>query len=85
MGLSEAGKSAIFMQVLHDKFPDTFTSITENVDNYSKGTLSGRIIDIPGHYRVRDKSFEKYKRTAKGIAFVIDSVTVQKEIRDVAE
>lgn len=84
-GISEAGKTALFMQVLYDKFPETFTSMSENVGTYKKGNLSSRLIDIPGHYRVRDKSFEKYKRTAKGIAFVLDSVTIQKEIRDVAE
>ncbi|XP_073843341.1 signal recognition particle receptor beta [Musca autumnalis] len=84
-GISEAGKSALFMQILYNKFPETFTSISENVGTYKKGNLSTRLIDIPGHYRVRDKCFEKYKRTAKGIAFVVDSVTVQKEIRDVAD
>ncbi|XP_013103807.1 signal recognition particle receptor subunit beta [Stomoxys calcitrans] len=84
-GISEAGKSALFMQVLYDKFPETFTSMSENVGIYTKGNLSARLIDIPGHYRVRDKSFEKFKRTAKGIAFVVDSVTIQKEIRDVAD
>ncbi|ALC43508.1 SrpRbeta [Drosophila busckii] len=84
-GLSEAGKSAIFMQLLHGKFPETFTSIKENVGEYRGGHLSARVIDVPGHYRVRDKCFELYKRTTKGIVFVVDSVTVQKDIRDVAD
>ncbi|XP_034483455.1 signal recognition particle receptor subunit beta [Drosophila innubila] len=84
-GLSEAGKSAIFMQLVHDKFPETFTSIKENVGEYRSGNSSGRLVDIPGHYRVRDKCFEIYKRNAKGIIFVVDSVTVQKDIRDVAD
>ncbi|XP_053955414.1 signal recognition particle receptor subunit beta [Anastrepha ludens] len=85
IGLSESGKSAIFMQMLHNKFPDTFTSITENVGEYHSGRMSGRLVDIPGHYRVRDKCFDQYKRSAKGIIFVVDSVTVQKEVRDVAD
>lgn len=84
-GLSESGKTSLFMQILHSKFPETFTSITETVGNYSNGSSTARIVDIPGHYRVRDKYFEQYKVTAKGIVFVIDSVTAQKEIRDVAE
>ncbi|XP_004525235.1 signal recognition particle receptor subunit beta [Ceratitis capitata] len=84
-GLSESGKTAIFMQLMHKKFPSTFISITENVGEYCSGRLSGRLVDIPGHYRVRDKSFNQYKRTAKGIIFVVDSATVQKEIRDVAD
>ncbi|XP_011200156.1 signal recognition particle receptor subunit beta [Bactrocera dorsalis] len=84
-GLSESGKSAIFMQMMHKKFPDTFTSITENVGEYRSGRMSGRLVDIPGHYRVRDKCFDQYKRTAKGLIFVVDSVTVQKDVRDVAD
>lgn len=84
-GLPEAGKSAIFMQLVHGKLADTFTSIKENIGEYQSGNQSGRLVDIPGHYRVRDKCFELYKRNAKGIIFVVDSVTVQKDIRDVAE
>ncbi|XP_030372478.1 signal recognition particle receptor subunit beta [Scaptodrosophila lebanonensis] len=84
-GLCEAGKSSIFMQLLHDKFPETFTSIKENVGDYVSGRLSARLVDIPGHYRVRDKCFDVYKRKAKGLIFVVDSVSVQKEIRDVAD
>ncbi|XP_023298210.2 signal recognition particle receptor subunit beta [Lucilia cuprina] len=81
-GISEAGKSSIFMRILHDKFPETFTSIKENVEDYK---LGARLVDIPGHYRVREKCFEQYKKTAKGIIFVLDSVTIQKDIRDVAD
>ncbi|KAH8406096.1 hypothetical protein KR215_005210 [Drosophila sulfurigaster] len=85
-GLSEAGKSAIFMQLVHGKFPETFTSIKENVGEYYSGQQAAtRLVDIPGHYRVRDKCFELHKRNAKGIVFVVDSVSVQKDIRDVAD
>jgi signal recognition particle receptor subunit beta len=44
-----------------------------------------RIVDIPGHERLRGKFFDEYKQAAKGIVYIIDSVTVQKDIRDVAE
>ncbi|XP_001353101.1 signal recognition particle receptor subunit beta [Drosophila miranda] len=85
-GLCESGKSAIFMQLLHGKLPETFTSIKENVGDYQAGGHSSvRLVDIPGHYRVRDKCFDLYKHKAKGIVFVVDSVTVQKDIRDVAD
>jgi len=73
------------MQLLHGKFPVTFTSIKENVGDYQVGNSSVRLVDIPGHYRVRDKCLELYKHRAKGIVFVVDSVTAQKDIRDVAE
>lgn len=43
------------------------------------------VIDIPGHERLRNRFVDQYKRTAKGIVYIVDSVSVQKEIRDVAE
>jgi len=85
MGLCESGKTSIFMHLIHNKLSRTFTSIKENVGEYKSGRLSARLVDIPGHYRVRDKCFEQYKTLAKGIIFVIDSSTVQKDVRDVAD
>lgn len=34
---------------------------------------------------MRHKYFDQYKNTARLVAYVIDSTTIQKEIRDVAE
>jgi hypothetical protein len=44
-----------------------------------------RVIDIPGYERLRVKFFDEYKGVTRGIVYVIDSVTFQKDIRDVAE
>lgn len=44
-----------------------------------------KIVDIPGHERLRYKFFDQFKLSAKGLVYVIDSVTFQKDIRDVAE
>lgn len=44
-----------------------------------------RIVDIPGDERLRSKYFDKYKSSVKGLVYMIDSMTIQKEIRDVAE
>lgn len=44
-----------------------------------------KIIDIPGHERLRDKFFDQHKTLAKGIVYVIDSNTIQQDIRDAAE
>lgn len=84
-GLCDSGKSVIFTQLLYSKVPETFTSISENVGTYQSGRLSAPLIDIPGHERVRDKFFDQYKNTAKGVIFVVDSVTIQKDVRDVAD
>lgn len=43
------------------------------------------MIDLPGHERLREKFFDQYKSIARGIVFVVDSVTLQKDVRDVAE
>lgn len=72
---------------MHNEARETFTSIAENIGEYaieSSGSML-RIIDIPGHERLRGRFYDQYKTTTKGLIFVIDSITVQKDIRDVAE
>lgn len=44
-----------------------------------------RIIDLPGHERIRVSKFDQYKKAARALVFVVDSLTFQKEIKDVAE
>jgi Predicted GTPase len=44
-----------------------------------------KIVDLPGEDRLRNKFFDQYKSSAKGIVYVLDSSTVQKTLRDVAE
>lgn len=56
----------------------------ENVEEYIT-SKSLRLVDLPGQERLRNKFFDQYKNSAKAIVYVIDSVTIQKEIRDVAE
>ncbi|XP_055843241.1 signal recognition particle receptor subunit beta [Episyrphus balteatus] len=84
-GLCDSGKSVVFTQLLYSKVPETFTSIAENVGTYQAGRLSAPLVDIPGHERVRDKFFDQYKNTTKGVIFLVDSVTIQKDVRDVAD
>lgn len=43
------------------------------------------LYDLPGHERIRYSMFEKVKKFARGIMFVVDSATIQKDVRDVAE
>lgn len=86
-GLCESGKTVLFSQLLANESRETFTSIAENLGNYrnEESGRSVRVVDIPGHERLRLRFFDQYKNTAKGIIFLIDSTTVQKDIRDVAE
>ena len=43
------------------------------------------MVDIPGHERLRDKFVEQYKDLSRAIIFVIDSATIQQDVRDAAE
>ncbi|XP_020294545.1 signal recognition particle receptor subunit beta isoform X2 [Pseudomyrmex gracilis] len=80
-GLSDSGKTLIYARLFCSKFVHTYTSVKENI-----GDLPiNNIIDTPGDERLRGKYFDKYKSSAKGLVYVIDSVTIQKNIKDVAE
>lgn len=73
--------------MIFSKPKETFTSIAENIGEFKVATNGAtiRVVDIPGHERLRGKFFDQYKGSAKAIAFLVDSVTLQKDIRDVAE
>lgn len=84
-GLSDAGKTLIYVRLVLSKFAKTHTSAKENVGDIVVNNRSLKVIDIPGHERLRYKYFDKFKTSAKGLVYVIDSVTFQRDIRDVAE
>lgn len=84
-GLCDTGKTLLYARLVHKKFIQTQTSIRENIGDYVTSNGMVRIVDIPGHERVRNKFFDKYKPITRAIVYVIDSVTIQKEVRDVAE
>uniref|UniRef100_A0A1B6E0T6 Signal recognition particle receptor subunit beta n=2 Tax=Clastoptera arizonana TaxID=38151 RepID=A0A1B6E0T6_9HEMI len=85
MGLSDSGKTLIFSRIFHNRCIQTYTSLKENSGKYLINNNFLRVIDIPGHERLCGKFFDQYKTSTKGIIFVVDSVTIQKKIRDVAE
>ena len=43
------------------------------------------LVDIPGSERIRNLNLDPYRANIRGIVFFVDSLTIQKEIRDVAE
>uniref|UniRef100_A0A6B2EGR0 Signal recognition particle receptor subunit beta n=1 Tax=Phlebotomus kandelakii TaxID=1109342 RepID=A0A6B2EGR0_9DIPT len=85
VGLCEAGKTSVFTRLVFGENRETFTSIKENVADYSSKNGYVRIVDIPGHERLRGKFFDDFKNQARGVVFLVDAVTVQKTIRDVAD
>ncbi|XP_024080645.1 signal recognition particle receptor subunit beta [Cimex lectularius] len=85
-GISDSGKTLIFTRLVQNKFVHTHTSIKENSAEYT--TTKDRtvqIVDIPGHERLRGKFLEQYKKNARAFIYVIDSLTLQKDVRDVAD
>ncbi|XP_046468639.1 signal recognition particle receptor subunit beta [Neodiprion pinetum] len=84
-GLSNAGKTLLYTRLLHSKYVATHTSVKENIGDVTINNSALRIVDIPGHERLRQKFFDNYKSSIRGLVYVIDSVTIQKDVRDVAE
>lgn len=87
LGLCDSGKTTIFTRLVHGKFVNTHTSIKENSGMYNTtGKKSSvRLVDIPGYERMRDTILDQYKGAARAVVYVVDSLTLQKEIKDVAE
>ncbi|XP_041377889.1 signal recognition particle receptor subunit beta-like [Gigantopelta aegis] len=87
LGICGAGKTLLFTWLTHGKFKETYTSIKTNHGNYTAGLKNKqvKIVDLPGHERLRNQSLEENKSQARAVVFVIDSLTFQKEIKDVAE
>lgn len=84
-GISGAGKTTILSQALAGKETETVISLKENQGIYTteKGVLN--LVDIPGAEAIRQKFFDRFKDTGKGIVFVIDSDSFSNDLKDVAE
>ncbi|KAG0714624.1 Signal recognition particle receptor subunit beta [Chionoecetes opilio] len=85
VGLCESGKTQLFSQLCHGVDVISVTSIKESAGTYAMGKKSLTLYDLPGHERIRYAAFEKVKKFARGIIFTVDSGTIQKDVRDVAD
>ncbi|XP_072048183.1 signal recognition particle receptor subunit beta-like [Amphiura filiformis] len=88
VGLCDSGKTLLFSRLVHGKYVSSYTSIKENSGIYdvigSRNKIA-EVVDIPGNDRQRAQFWERYKSQARGVIFIIDSTTFQKEIKEVAE
>ncbi|XP_067851622.1 signal recognition particle receptor subunit beta [Heptranchias perlo] len=87
-GLCDSGKTLLCCRLLSGKFKVTHTSITSNSALYRVKSDKGPAValyDLPGHESLRYRYLEKHKSDARAIVFVVDSVSFQKEVKDVAE
>lgn len=84
-GLCDSGKTLLYSLILNGKEVETFTSLNANFGFLTLQSGIVRLVDLPGHERLRLRLLENYKNSTKALVYVIDSATVQKELKDVAE
>jgi len=85
-GTCDSGKTTLLGQLVAGKPVETHTSMIENRRTWSRdGIPSLELVDVPGHERIRGSVIERFGPGARGILFVVDSGTVTKQVRDVAE
>ncbi|CAG8522785.1 5510_t:CDS:2 [Paraglomus occultum] len=95
LGLSGSGKTALYAKLRYDQAVETHTSMKEN-EAYVRLFITlidetepllktpVHIVDIPGHEKLRFK-FTEFIPIARGVVFLIDSATIGRSVRPVAE
>ncbi|KAG5644037.1 hypothetical protein DXG03_009189 [Asterophora parasitica] len=86
VGPPDAGKTAILSKLVYGQSLQTHTSLQVNssVVELSTPSKNVRVVDIPGHPRIRDQ-FREHLDDAKAIAFVVDASTISRNGATVAE
>ncbi|EIN07239.1 P-loop containing nucleoside triphosphate hydrolase protein [Punctularia strigosozonata HHB-11173 SS5] len=86
LGASDAGKTAILTTLAYHQTIPTHTSIQINatVIALPESKRSLRLVDVPGHPRIRDQ-FREYLPEAKALMFVVDASTISRNGTAVAE
>ncbi|RDX56506.1 P-loop containing nucleoside triphosphate hydrolase protein [Lentinus brumalis] len=85
-GCSDAGKTAILSTLVYKQTLPTHASMQTNAALMAlpQAHKTLRLIDVPGHPRIRDQ-FREYLPHAKAVAFVVDSSTISRNGAAVAE
>ncbi|KZS92973.1 hypothetical protein SISNIDRAFT_549998 [Sistotremastrum niveocremeum HHB9708] len=86
LGASDAGKTAILSSLVYDHALPTHTSLQTNfsVVALPNAKRPWRVVDVPGHPRMRDQ-FREFLPQAKAVVFVVDVSTVARNGLLVAE
>lgn len=85
-GLSDAGKTRIFCELVGAHAAESYASMKENVmDMLTIGSKVWKLVDVPGADRIRTFILDKFLPETRGLIFVIDSVRFTREAKDVAE
>jgi len=88
-GSSDSGKTAIQCALVYGSVPPTHTSLqpTESLIRLHSSLNKpryGKLVDIPGHARIRDR-FKEFLPNAKAVVFVVDASTIARNGPEVAE
>jgi len=85
VGLPDSGKTAILSNLAYNQTLPSHASLqTNSVQMALSPTQTLRVIDVPGHPRIRDQ-FREHLSDAKAIAFVVDCSTISRNGSAVAE
>ncbi|XP_018650650.1 hypothetical protein Smp_017290.3 [Schistosoma mansoni] len=85
IGACDSGKTTLFSSIVYGNPSSTFTSLNENVGNLQIDKKALVLVDVPGHDKVRNEIIHKYKLETLALVFVIDSKSIQSDVKDVAE
>ncbi|GJJ12604.1 hypothetical protein Clacol_006847 [Clathrus columnatus] len=88
-GPSEGGKTAIHSALIFNQMLPSHTSMQANISIMSLSSSerkhrSVKLIDLPGHPRLRDH-FNEHLNDAKAVAFVVDATTIARNGAAVAD
>ncbi|KAI9304664.1 signal recognition particle receptor beta subunit-domain-containing protein [Cunninghamella echinulata] len=84
LGIPDAGKTSLFTLLRYGKLASTVTSMKENEGKVAIENKSFDLVDMPGHERVRYRYLDFLPVSYK-IIFVLDSTTLHRQVRPVAE
>ncbi|KAK7467342.1 hypothetical protein VKT23_004399 [Stygiomarasmius scandens] len=86
VGAPDSGKTALFTSLVYNQTTPTLTSLQTNSSLVPRSGSKQpfRIVDIPGHPRIRDQ-FKEFVPDAKALVFVVDANTISRNASTVAE
>ncbi|KAI9251605.1 signal recognition particle receptor beta subunit-domain-containing protein [Sporodiniella umbellata] len=84
MGACDAGKTSLYTLLRFDENRPTVSSMKENEGSLIVSGKTLDLVDLPGHERVRFR-FLDFLPVARCIVFMIDSTTINRQIRPVSE
>ncbi|KAF5373926.1 hypothetical protein D9758_000753 [Tetrapyrgos nigripes] len=86
VGAPDSGKTTIFTSLVYNQTVPTHTSLQTNSSFIPRSGSKQpfRIIDIPGHPRIREQ-FREFVSDAKALVFIVDANTISRNGSVVAE